>query len=458
MREHHEGRSRRLPQTDATVGPVGAGRRLRLGPDEVVLEDWETDRAILVGLAATQAEASAEEESLLELAALAETAGAEVVATHLQVRSSPNPATYIGSGKVAEIKLDGDRHDATLIIFDDELSAAQLRNLEKAFGGRRVLDRTQLILDIFAQRATTREGKAQVELAQLRYRLPRLRGRGVLLSRLGAGIGTRGPGETALEVDRRRILGRVGHLKRDLASLERTRQTKRKARRSAAVPAVSLVGYTNAGKSTLLNQLSGAGVLVEDKLFSTLDTTVRRVELPGGRPVLLSDTVGFVRKLPHELVRAFHSTIEEQTEADLLVHVVDAASADPLGQANVVRAVLSEVGAGDAPELIVWNKADVTDSATRQRLTQRVPGSIAVSARTGEGIEELVLAIGRLLDRDACTVTLHVPYARGDVLSALHLAGEVLDERHDATGTRVTARLSADIRSRYSRYVVADER
>ncbi|MCC7075808.1 MAG: GTPase HflX [Acidimicrobiia bacterium] len=443
---------RRSRREDPEQTTVGAGRRLRLGPDEVVREDWETDRAVLVGLARNAGEVEAEEQSLEELAALAETAGAEPVARHMQVRRGPDPATYVGRGKVDAIKEDGEIFDATLIIFDDELTPAQQRNLEEAFGGRRVLDRTQLILDIFAQHATTREGKVQVELAQLRYRLPRLRGRGAMLSRLGGGIGTRGPGETILEVDRRRILERVSRLKRELESTDRTRRTKRKGRRRSGLAAVSLVGYTNAGKSSLLNVLTAAGVRVEDRLFSTLDTTVRRAELPGGRTVLLSDTVGFVRKLPHELVRAFHSTLEEGTEADLLLHVVDASAVDPLAQVDVVRKVLAEVGAGAVPEIVVWNKVDLADGADVGRLLRRMPGSVAVSVETGEGIDTLVDAVVSALDLGASELTLLVPYERGDVVHAAHAMGDVLEERHGDSGTHLRVRVPAASAARFAHF------
>jgi GTP-binding protein HflX len=444
--------TRRVRGTEASN--VGAGRRIRLGPDEVVLEDWETDRAVLVGLVTSSTDVDDAELSLRELAALAETAGAEPVAEHLQVRDAPNPATYVGSGKVEEIAADAELHDATLIVFDDELSPAQQRNLEKAFRGRRVLDRTQLILDIFAQHATTREGKVQVELAQLRYRLPRLRGRGALLNRLGAGIGTRGPGETVLEIDRRRIQERLGRLGRELASLDRTRRTKRKSRREGALPSISLVGYTNAGKSTLLNRLTAADVLVENKLFSTLDTTVRRCSFPGGREVLLSDTVGFVRKLPHELVRAFHSTLEESAEADLLLHVVDASAADPIGQVAVVRQVLTEVGAVDVPELVVWNKADRVALDVVNRLCQREAGSVAVSAVTGIGVDGLIRRISECLDAGTVVVELVVPFARGDVVAKLHRSADVLSERHGEGGTTMLVRVPEHDLVRYEEFRV----
>lgn len=438
--------------TDTTT--VGAGRRLQLGPDEVVLEDFETHRAILVGLAASKSDEGAASESLNELEALAATAGAETVATHLQVLDSPRPSTYVGKGKLEELTAEALEYDATLIIFDDELSPAQLRNLEQAFGGRRVLDRTQLILDIFSQHATTREGKVQVELAQLRYRLPRLRGRGAYLSRLAGGIGTRGPGETVLEVDRRRIQERLARLSKELASLDRTRRTKRKGRRGSGIPAISLVGYTNAGKSTLLNRLTDAEVLVQDQLFSTLDTTVRKFELPGGREALLSDTVGFVRKLPHELVRAFHSTLEEVAEADLILHVVDASAEDPAGQVAVVRSVLHDVGAADVPELVVWNKTDRIDAGAISRLGRREPGSVAVSARAGIGIEGLRKAIVDALGRETKIVDLLVPYERGDLVSSLHDTADIVDEVHTGEGVRLQVRAGPDIIGRLDEFIV----
>jgi GTP-binding protein HflX len=335
--------------------------------------------------------------------------------------------------------------DLDVVIFDEELSPAQQRNLEKLFKVD-VVDRVALILDIFAQHAHSQAGMLQVELAQLRYRLPRLRGRGVQMSQQGAGagrggglIGTRGPGETQLEVDRRRILRRISKLERDLVGVSRVRDTQRRARRRAEHPLVALVGYTNAGKSTLLNRLTGAGVLVEDRLFSTLDATVRRLSLPGGETVLLSDTVGFVRKLPHQLVESFRSTLEEVVDADLLVHVVDASSAEAERQIEAVRAVLRELGAGDVPELLVANKLDVADPEAL--VTLKGLGAVPVSATTGEGADAFLEALAERLRALNAVVELSVPYERGDVLAALHREGEVLVEVHDDRATRVRARL-----------------
>jgi len=446
---------RRQPRSvveEATQRSAGAGRRVSLGPDQIVRTEWETDRAILVGLARDNSAVEAEEESLDELAALAETAGAETVERFLQVRESPSSATYVGKGKVDEIRDAADLHDATLVVFDDELSPAQQRNLEQALGGRRVLDRTQLILDIFALHATTAEGKVQVELAQLRYRLPRLRGRGQYLSKLGAGIGTRGPGETILEVDRRRIGERLKRLSAQLGHLDAARVTKRKSRRKAALAQWSLVGYTNAGKSTLLNRLTDAGVLVEDKLFSTLDTTVRRLELPGGRQVLLSDTVGLVRKLPHDLVRAFHSTLEEVAEADVVLHVVDASSADPFGNLAVTRDVLRDIGADHIPEVVVWNKIDRAGPDTVAGLLRRVPGSVGVSARTGEGIDKFLEAAWARQQATRPVVELRLPFSEGRDLARLRQVAEVLTEEHDEAGMSLRVRLDPADVDRFRRY------
>lgn len=433
--------------------PVGAGRRIDLAPDEVVLEDFETHRSIIVGIVRSAGSARTAEESLQELEALAATVGAETVATHLQVRDAPNPSTYVGKGKVAEIRDDALAYDATLIIFDDELTPAQLRNLEKAFGGRRVLDRAQLILDIFAQNATTREGRVQVELAQLKYRLPRLRGRGAYLSRLGGGIGTRGPGETILEVDRRRIQNRISTLRRELDSLDRTRSTKRKARRRGRVPAVSIVGYTNSGKSTLLNAFTGAGVGVADELFSTLDTTVRRMELDGRGPILVTDTVGFVRKLPHELVQAFRSTLEEGAEADLIVHVADASVADPIGNVAVVRSVLSQIGAQDTPELLVWNKSDLIAPGILANLMEREAPSLATSAVSGFGVPELIEEVCARLDSDGVECEMLIPYDQTSAVNRLHEIAHVIREDHTNEGTRLMVRMRASDRPRFAEFL-----
>jgi GTP-binding protein HflX len=404
-------------------------------------------KAVLVG--------TTTDDSLDELELLADTAGADTVMRELQKRTTPDPATYIGKGKAAEIKEMATALDVDVVIFDDELTPAQQRNLEKLFAVD-VVDRVALILDIFAQHATSQEGRVQVELAQLRYRLPRLRGRGLELSQQGAGIGTRGPGETQLEVDRRRLLRRMQKLERDLEALAATRHTQRKARKRRDLRQVALVGYTNAGKSTLLNRLTHAGVLVENQLFSTLDPTVRRLHLPGGETVLLSDTVGFVRRLPHQLVEAFRSTLEEVRDADLLLHVVDASAHDADERIAAVDDVLREIDAGDVPRLLAWNKADAADPDDLKATLVSHPGSVACSAATGTGITELLTAVGDRLRALAHVVELLVPYDRGDVLAALHRDGEVLIEVHDEHGTRVRARLPASANGRFSEFAAVD--
>jgi GTP-binding protein HflX len=408
---------RRLTATEVDLGVVRQ-RALLVGGGDVGLEEAES--------------------SLAELALLTDTAGAEPVELALQRRDKPDPATFIGKGKAEELRELVEMLDLDVVIFDEELSPAQQRNLEKLFKVD-VVDRVALILDIFAQHAHSQAGMLQVELAQLRYRLPRLRGRGKEMSQQGAGIGTRGPGETQLEVDRRRILGKIAKLERDLAGVSRTRDTQRKARRRAEHPLVAVVGYTNAGKSTLLNRLTGAGVLVEDRLFSTLDPTVRRLALPGGETVLLSDTVGFVRKLPHQLVQAFRSTLEEVVDADLLVHVVDSSSPEARRQIEAVRTVLRELDAGDVPELLVANKLDVAEPDELAAL--RAAGALPLSAVTGEGVEKFLDVLADRLRALNAVVELSVPYERGDVLAALHREGEVLVEVHDDQATRVRARL-----------------
>lgn len=392
--------------------------------------------------------------SLDELALLVDTAGAVPVELAFQHRTTPDPATYVGKGKVEELQELARALDADVVVFNDELSPAQQRNLEKAFAVD-VVDRVALILDIFALHARSQEGMLQVELAQLRYRLPRLRGRGIELSQQGAGIGTRGPGETQLEVDRRRITRRMAKLERDLQNVARVRATQRKARRRRALPTVAIVGYTNAGKSTLLNALTEADVLVENRLFSTLDPTTRRLELPGGEPVLLSDTVGFVRHLPHQLVEAFRSTLEETRDADILLHVVDGRSPDAEQQIRAVHEVLHEIDAGELPELLVFNKLDVADPEVIGDHVADHPGSVAVSARTGEGLEKLLDAIAGRLRALTALVELQVPYDRGDVLAGLHRDGEVLTEVHTEDGYRVRARLADSVCSRYREFLVS---
>ena len=429
----HQGRQRRrLTATEVDLGRV-------------------RQRALLVGTTYGTSTVEEAEDSLAELALLADTAGAEPVHADLQRRRTPDPATYIGKGKAEELRALGQSLDVDVVIFDDELTPAQQRNLEKLFNVD-VVDRVALILDIFAQHATTQEGRVQVELAQLRYRLPRLRGRGLQLSQQGAGIGTRGPGETQLEVDRRRLLRRMRKLEHDLIGLAATRATQRKARKRRDVPHVALVGYTNAGKSTLLNRLTHAGVLVQDQLFSTLDPTVRRLRLPGGETVLVSDTVGFVRRLPHQLVEAFRSTLEEVVDADLLVHMVDVNGSDVDAHIAAVDAVLREIDAGDVPRLLVWNKADLADVDTVKLLLDSHPGSVAISAATGSELPELLAVIGDRLRSLARISEFVVPYERGDVLAALHRAGEVLVEVHGDRETRVRARLPEAVANRFAEY------
>ncbi|MBO0730369.1 MAG: GTPase HflX [Acidimicrobiaceae bacterium] len=409
------------------------------------------EKIVLVGVTIPPASEDDTELHLDELALLVDTAGADEAARVLQRRDHPDPATYVGRGKAGELREVSETVDADTVVFDDELSPAQSRNLEKLLG-RTAIDRTAVILDIFAQNANTQEGRAQVELAQLRYRLPRLRGRGRSLSQQAGGIGTRGPGETQLEVDRRRLVRRMTKLERELKVLTQQRRLQRKGRRRSRLSSVSLVGYTNAGKSTLLNALTDAGVLVEDRLFATLDPRTRRLTLPGGESVLVADTVGFVRKLPHQLVEAFRSTLEVVNESDLLVHVVDSDSPDPEAQIDAVRAVLAEIGASDVMELLAFNKADITPEA--KRLADRYPGSVTVSALTGEGTDELLQAIGDRLRAQAQVVELEVPYERGDILAAVHREGEVLVESHGETSARVRLRVDPAGAARFAEFVV----
>ena len=411
------------------------------------------EKIVIVGVQLPGRSEESLESSLDELALLVDTAGADVVARTVQRRDAPDPATYVGRGKADELRDISLDVDSDTVVFDDELTPAQQYNLEKILG-RTAIDRTAVILDIFAQNAHSQEGKAQVELAQLRYRLPRLRGRGTQLSQQGGGLlGNRGPGETQLEVDRRRLVRRIHKLEDELRQIARHRATQRKARKRSHTPTVAVVGYTNAGKSTLLNCLTDAGVLVEDRLFATLDATTRRLELPGGRRVLVTDTVGFVQKLPHQLVEAFKSTLEVVTEADLLVHVVDASAVDPDAQIEAVRAVLREIGAGDVPELLVWNKADRTPEATRR--AERHPGSVAISALTGEGIDRLLLVLGDRLAAATSTVELLVPFERGDVLAKVHRDGDVVEEQATEGGMAVRARLDDAALAALTPYLVA---
>jgi GTPase len=377
---------------------------------------------------------------LEELAALADSAGAAPVARVVQSRKDPDPATFVGKGKLGEIHDAVHRHGADAVIFDDELSPGQLRNLEERLGAK-VIDRTALILDIFALHARSREGKAQVELAQLNYLLPRLRGWGEAMSRLGAGIGTRGPGETKLEVDRQHIRRRIARLRRDIQQLSKTRRLKRSRRESSGIPQVAIAGYTNAGKSTLMNGLTSADVLVANQLFATLDPTTRRLTLPGGRAVTLSDTVGFVGKLPHDLVEAFRSTLEEVTLASLVLHVADAAAPELDQQVHAVRDVLAEIGAGDLPEVLALNKADLLAGSERARVARRYPGAVLVSALTGEGLDGLLAAVAEAMPKPPVEVSLLVPFGREDLTAMLYREAEILAVEDTEAGTAVHARV-----------------
>jgi len=435
--------------------------RRRLTATEVDL-DVLRQRALLVGTGIGTRDVEAAEASLEELALLVDTAGADPVELVLQRRDTPDPATYIGSGKAKEMQELAEALDVDLVVFDDELTPAQQRNLEKLFSVD-VVDRVALILDIFAQHARSQEGMVQVELAQLRYRLPRLRGRGrnLQFSQQGAGggargglVGNRGPGETQLEVDRRRIQTRIARLERELDRLAKNRVTQRKGRKRSARSTVALVGYTNAGKSTLLNRLTDADVTVEDRLFSTLDPTTRQLRLPGGETVLASDTVGFVQRLPHQLVESFRSTLEEVVDADLLLHVVDASSPDAELQIDAVRTVLHEIGAGGVPELLVLNKVDIAPDDDLKALLSSHVDAVAVSAVTGEGVNVLLGTLAARLRALAPIVELLVPYERGDVVAALHREGEVLVEVHADGGSRLRARLPAPAVTRFGEFVV----
>ncbi len=413
---------------------------------EVEYRALRLERVVLVGVWAEGSLASAEN-SLRELSRLAETAGSEVLDGLIQRRGRVDAATYIGSGKANELAGVVAAVGADTVICDGELTPSQLRRLEGVVKVK-VIDRTALILDIFAQHARSREGKAQVELAQLQYMLPRLRGWGESLSRQaggrvagGGGIGTRGPGETKLETDRRRLRARITRLQKDISNFSTGRKVQRGRRHRRDVPSVVIAGYTNAGKSSLLNALTGAGVLVEDALFATLDPAVRRALTPSGRAFTLTNTVGFVRHLPHQLVDAFRSTLEESAEADLIVHVVDGSDPEPEAQIAAVRGVLAEIGAGQVPELVVVNKIDAADPVVLQALRAREPGSLSVSAKTGAGLAALRDAIEAALPKLDAQVRVIVPYGRGDLVARAHADGEVLSAEHVADGTLLEARV-----------------
>ncbi|MER0448711.1 GTPase HflX [Streptomyces sp. Edi4] len=428
---------------------------------EVEYRQLRLERVVLVGVWTTGTLQDAEN-SLAELAALAETAGALVLDGVYQRRDKPDPATYIGSGKAQELRDIVLESGADTVVCDGELSPGQLIHLEDVVKVK-VVDRTALILDIFAQHAKSREGKAQVSLAQMQYMLPRLRGWGQSLSRQmggggssgGGGMATRGPGETKIETDRRRIREKMAKMRREIAEMKTGREIKRQERRRNKVPSVAIAGYTNAGKSSLLNRLTGAGVLVENALFATLDPTVRRAETPSGRLYTLADTVGFVRHLPHHLVEAFRSTMEEVGDSDLILHVVDGSHPAPEEQLAAVREVIRDVGAVNVPEIVVINKADAADPVVLQRLLRIERHSIAVSARTGEGMAELLALIDSELPRPSIEIEALVPYTQGQLVARAHAEGEVISEEHVAEGTVLKARVHEVLAAEFAPYVPA---
>ena len=424
---------------------------------EVEYRELQLERVVLVSVWSIGSQVDADN-AMAELKLLAETAGSQVLEALVQRRSHPDPATFIGRGKVDEVREVVLATGADTVICDGELEPAQLRNLEDRVGVK-VIDRTALILDIFATHAKSAEGKAQVELAQLQYLRQRLRGWGGNLSRqaggraaAGAGIGGRGPGETKIETDRRRIKTRIQVLRRRLRELDSVRETKRSQRTRNQVPSVAIVGYTNAGKSSLLNRLTGAGVLVEDALFATLDPTTRRTQAADGRVYTLTDTVGFIRHLPHDLVEAFRSTLEESVNADLLLHVVDGSDPDPFGQVTAVHTVLTEIGAANVAEQLVINKIDAAEPDALLALRGRFPDAVFVSARTGAGMDELLARVEERLPRPAIEVHALVPYDRGDLINKIHLNGEFVSSEHTENGTAVVARVNADLAGELARY------
>lgn len=410
------------------------------------------ERVILVGVW-TEGSVKDAENSMEELAALAETAGSKVLDALIQRRDKPDPATFIGSGKVSELKAIVKSTGADTVVCDGELSPSQLRNLEDKVKVK-VVDRTALILDIFAQHAKSKEGKAQVELAQMSYMLPRLRGWGDSLSRQAGGIGGRGPGETKIEVDRRRIRDKMSKLRREIGDMKVARDTKRQERKRNSIPSVAIAGYTNAGKSSLLNRLTNAGVLVQNALFATLDPTVRRSETSDGRTYTLTDTVGFVKHLPHDLIDAFKSTLEEVSGADVIVHVVDGSHPDPLGQIKAVRGVIADIGGAKIPEIIALNKADIADPEVIAQVLIQEPDAYLISVHSGVGIEKLIRAIESTLPRPRIEIRTVLPYDRGDLVSQIHEHGEILSQEYLPEGTSLHAMVDGSLAHALEKYSV----
>jgi len=411
------------------------------------------ERVILVGVW-TEGSVKDAENSMEELAALAETAGSKVLDALIQRRDKPDPATFIGSGKVSELKAIVKSTGADTVVCDGELSPSQLRNLEDKVKVK-VVDRTALILDIFAQHAKSKEGKAQVELAQMSYMLPRLRGWGDSLSRQAGGIGGRGPGETKIEVDRRRIRDKMSKLRREIGDMKVARDTKRQERKRNSIPSVAIAGYTNAGKSSLLNRLTNAGVLVQNALFATLDPTVRRSETSDGRTYTLTDTVGFVKHLPHDLIDAFKSTLEEVSGADVIVHVVDGSHGDPLGQIKAVRGVIADIGGAKIPEIIALNKADIADPEVIAQVLIQEPDAYLISVHSGVGIEKLIRAIESSLPRPRIEIRTVLPYDRGDLVSQIHEHGEILSQEYLPEGTSLHAMVDGSLAHALEKYAVS---
>jgi len=420
---------------------MSEGRQRRRLTATVTDLEVKRQKAFLVGVVLPTIDNTWAERSLDELALLTDTAGSEPVESVLIRRESPKPATFIGKGQARELAKRAEGLDIDVLVFDNDLTSTQQRNLQKIFQVD-VVDRTAVILDIFAQHATSKEGMLQVELALLQYHLPRLRGRGIEMSRIAGGIGTKGPGETKLETDSRKIRDRIARLRRELKELEKSRGTKAKSRRNAGLPLVALVGYTNAGKSSLMNRMTHAGVLQKDQLFSTLSSTIRKLNLPKGSSALLSDTVGFVQRLPHQLIEAFRSTLEEIAEADLILHIVDGSDPSSETQMRAVRTVLGGIeDAAEIPEVIVFNKSDLCDEVALKRLTNLHPGAVVTSAETNQGIDVLLARIESAIDRHTVLVDLVVPYDRGDLLASLHEDGRVVKMETADEGIAVQARI-----------------